>query len=265
MVSSAKESPNTSRVSSRRLTSKRSPPTGWLWRQVSLREIARSVLPVATYSHMFASVNLLNLKKFLTLRCDAHAQYEIRVYADAMRELVRPIVPVCIEAWEGKSSMTAPAPISLRYYYPASRARLGDWQWLSTTAWKIISRHGFKEPDGSADTSPERLATLRLKCPRSVSGFWSRWTGMSCYGGISPFVFGAVGPSRIWQRGINTLVSYCPSENADELFARHKPQIEARVTCVAPASGHRAHHAYLKWAVRGHCTRVNVQRHEDRR
>ncbi len=65
------------------------------------RELARSVLPVATYSHMFATVNLLNLLKFLTLRCDSHAQYEIRVYADAMRELIRPIVPVCISAWEG--------------------------------------------------------------------------------------------------------------------------------------------------------------------
>lgn len=64
------------------------------------RELARSVLPVATYSHMFASVNLLNLLKFLTLRCDSHAQYEIRVYADAMRELIRPIVPECIAAWE---------------------------------------------------------------------------------------------------------------------------------------------------------------------
>lgn len=65
------------------------------------RELARSVLPVATYSHMFASVNLLNLLKFLTLRCDSHAQYEIRVYAEAMRELIRPIVPVCVSAWEG--------------------------------------------------------------------------------------------------------------------------------------------------------------------
>ncbi len=64
------------------------------------RELARSVLPVATYSHMFASVDLLNLMKFLTLRCDEHAQYEIRVYADAMRELIRPIVPVCLAAWE---------------------------------------------------------------------------------------------------------------------------------------------------------------------
>lgn len=64
------------------------------------RELARSVLPVATYSHMFATVNLLNLLKFLTLRCDSHAQYEIRVYADAMRKLIRPIVPVCVSAWE---------------------------------------------------------------------------------------------------------------------------------------------------------------------
>lgn len=64
------------------------------------REIARSVLPVATYSHMFCTVNLLNLLKFLTLRCDSHAQYEIRVYAEAMRDLIRPIVPVTVEAWE---------------------------------------------------------------------------------------------------------------------------------------------------------------------
>lgn len=64
------------------------------------RELARSVLPVATYSHMFASVDLLNLLKFMTLRCHAHAQYEIRVYAEAMRELIRPVVPVCVAAWE---------------------------------------------------------------------------------------------------------------------------------------------------------------------
>lgn len=65
------------------------------------RELARSILPLSTYSHMFATVDLLNLLKFLTLRCDAHAQYEIRVYADAMRDLVRPVVPVCVAAWEG--------------------------------------------------------------------------------------------------------------------------------------------------------------------
>lgn len=64
------------------------------------RELARSVLPVATYSHMFAKTNLHGLLHFLTLRCHAHAQHEIRVYAEAMRDLIRPIVPVATSAWE---------------------------------------------------------------------------------------------------------------------------------------------------------------------
>lgn len=68
------------------------------------RELARSVLPVATYSHMFATVDLLNLMKFLTLRCHSHAQHEIRVYAEAMKALVRPVVPVCIGAWESTAA-----------------------------------------------------------------------------------------------------------------------------------------------------------------
>jgi thymidylate synthase (FAD) len=70
------------------------------------RELARTVLPVSTYTHMFATVNLFNLFKFLTLRIDPHAQYEIRVYAEAIRELIRPIVPVCVRAWES----TRPQP-----------------------------------------------------------------------------------------------------------------------------------------------------------
>lgn len=66
------------------------------------RELARSVLPVSTYSHMFVTLNLLNLFKFLTLRTHEHAQYEIRVYANAMLELIRPIVPICVNAWQKK-------------------------------------------------------------------------------------------------------------------------------------------------------------------
>jgi len=63
------------------------------------RELARSVLPVATYSHMFATMNLHNLFNFLRERLHPHAQYEIRVYAEAMLELVRPIVPVATSAF----------------------------------------------------------------------------------------------------------------------------------------------------------------------
>ncbi len=64
------------------------------------RELARGVLPVNTYSHMFCTVNLLNLMRFLTLRDHSHAQYEIRVYAEAMRELAKTVAPVSIAAFE---------------------------------------------------------------------------------------------------------------------------------------------------------------------
>ena len=64
------------------------------------RELARSVLPVSTYSTMFATVDLLNLMKFLTLRTDPHAQYEIRVYAEALLTLAKTVAPVALAAWE---------------------------------------------------------------------------------------------------------------------------------------------------------------------
>lgn len=63
------------------------------------RELARSVLPVATYTHFFGTVDLRNLFHFLELRLHLHAQYEIRVYAEALLELVRPIVPVATAAF----------------------------------------------------------------------------------------------------------------------------------------------------------------------
>lgn len=66
------------------------------------RELARSVLPVGTYSHMFATVNLHNLFRFLGERLHPHAQYEIRVYAEAMLELIEPIVPVAVAAFKKK-------------------------------------------------------------------------------------------------------------------------------------------------------------------
>jgi thymidylate synthase (FAD) len=64
------------------------------------RELARCVLPLSTYSHMFTTVDLLNLLKFITLREHNHAQFEIQEYAKAVLELIRPIVPVCVKAWE---------------------------------------------------------------------------------------------------------------------------------------------------------------------
>lgn len=64
------------------------------------RELARSVLPVATYTRFFATVDLHNLFHFLRLRLHEHAQYEIRVYAQALLDLIKPAVPVAVAAFE---------------------------------------------------------------------------------------------------------------------------------------------------------------------
>jgi len=64
------------------------------------RELARAVLPTSTYSRMFATVDLHNLFHFLRLRLHEHAQKEIRVYAEAMLELVEPIVPYAVAAFK---------------------------------------------------------------------------------------------------------------------------------------------------------------------
>lgn len=64
------------------------------------RELARSVLPVGTYTRYFGTVDLHNLFHFLRLRLHSHAQYEIRVYAEALLQLIEPIVPVSTAAFK---------------------------------------------------------------------------------------------------------------------------------------------------------------------
>ena len=67
------------------------------------REQARMVIPLNTYTEWYWKIDLHNLLHFLDLRCDAHAQQEIQVYADAILELISPIVPWTIEAWQDYS------------------------------------------------------------------------------------------------------------------------------------------------------------------
>jgi thymidylate synthase (FAD) len=63
------------------------------------REMARIGLPVNVYTEWYWKCDLHNLLRFISLRLDPHAQYEIRVYAQAMLDLIEPIVPLTVEAW----------------------------------------------------------------------------------------------------------------------------------------------------------------------
>ena len=64
------------------------------------RELARMNLPANIYTQWYWKVDLHNLLHFLRLRADAHAQYEIRVYADAICSVVADWVPFAYAAFE---------------------------------------------------------------------------------------------------------------------------------------------------------------------
>ena len=64
------------------------------------RELARMNLTLNTYTQWYWKIDLNNLLHFLALRADDHAQYEIRVYADAMLDIVKKCAPLTYEAFE---------------------------------------------------------------------------------------------------------------------------------------------------------------------
>ena len=64
------------------------------------RELARSLLPVNIYTEWYWKNDLHNLLHFIGLRSDSHAQYEIRVYSDAMAESVKAVAPFAWEAYQ---------------------------------------------------------------------------------------------------------------------------------------------------------------------
>ena len=68
-------------------------------RQGLARELARMNLTLNAYTQWYWKIDLYNLFHFLSLRADAHAQYEIRAYAEAMLRTVAAWVPVAQQAF----------------------------------------------------------------------------------------------------------------------------------------------------------------------
>lgn len=64
------------------------------------RELARIDLPLATYTEWYWKMDLHNLMHFLRLRCDSHAQWEIRQYANVIAGMVAEVCPLSFEAWQ---------------------------------------------------------------------------------------------------------------------------------------------------------------------
>ena len=117
------------------------------------RELARINLNVATYTQWYWKVDLHNLLHFLRLRLHGHAQYEIRVYAEVIGQMVADWVPLTWEAFRdyrlGGAFMSAQGLQVVRSLLrgdAVSRADTG----LSKREWGELMR--ALELDPAADT-----------------------------------------------------------------------------------------------------------------
>jgi thymidylate synthase (FAD) len=72
---------------------------GYLSQDVA-RELARINLPLSLYTEWYWQIDLHNLFHFIRLRADAHAQYQIRVYAEALGQCAQAVAPLAYEAFE---------------------------------------------------------------------------------------------------------------------------------------------------------------------
>lgn len=70
-----------------------------LLQQGVAKEMARMVLPVNLYTEIYVNCDLHNLMHFLNLRLDSHAQYEIRVFAQAMFDIAKELFPWSMDAF----------------------------------------------------------------------------------------------------------------------------------------------------------------------
>jgi thymidylate synthase (FAD) len=64
------------------------------------RELARLNLPLSLYTEWYWQIDLHNLFHFMRLRLDWHAQYEVRVYAEALAHCAKAVAPLCYNAFE---------------------------------------------------------------------------------------------------------------------------------------------------------------------
>jgi thymidylate synthase (FAD) len=87
----------------------------WLTGHDVARELARIDLPLSTYTQWYWKIDLHNLLHFLTLRVDAHAQWEIREFGRVMAGMLKRVAPLSYEAWIDYDVCGA----------PLSRAELG--------------------------------------------------------------------------------------------------------------------------------------------
>ena len=107
------------------------------------RELARMNLTLNTYTQWYWKTDLLNLMNFLRLRADHHAQYEIRVYAEAMLDTLKKWVPITYEAFMdyrvGGTEVSAKGKIILQKLIKNEKVTIED-SGLSKREWNELMK-----------------------------------------------------------------------------------------------------------------------------
>jgi thymidylate synthase (FAD) len=105
------------------------------------RELARMVLPLNAYTQWYWKTDLHNLFHFIALRADAHAQYEIRAYAEVLRDVVGRWVPLAAAAFEdyrlNGAELSGKALAVLRRRLAGERVEQAD-SGLSAREWREL-------------------------------------------------------------------------------------------------------------------------------
>lgn len=122
------------------------------------REVARVNLPLSLYTEWYWKIDLHNLLHFLQLRIDAHAQKEIRIYAEAMAAFVKERCPITWEAFE-------------EYHLCATGFSRSEWQLVREVMRRhhlvtevLEARRAQLVAEGTSDTTIDRaLAELQAK------------------------------------------------------------------------------------------------------
>lgn len=89
------------------------------------KEVARAYLPRAVYTKMVYKMDASNLLKFLSLRCALDSQKETKVFANAMKALVQPIIPTLIQCLDDRLHSIVLRPDEIKAFY-SGRARLAS-------------------------------------------------------------------------------------------------------------------------------------------
>ncbi len=113
------------------------------------RELARMNLTLNTYTQWYWKTDLHNLMHFLRLRADAHAQYEIRVFAEIMLDTLKRWVPLTAEAFEeyrmGAAQISATGLKVVRRLL-AGEAVIQEDSGLSKREWRELMETLGREP-----------------------------------------------------------------------------------------------------------------------